>query len=271
MERAPKRHWADLTADEFRALDAATIAVLPVAAIEQHGPHLPLSVDRDLTEAILARALDHVPADLPVLVLPMTAVGLSLEHVAFPGTLSLSAETLIRMFGEIGASVARARVRKLVFFNGHGGNVPILDIAAREARARHGMLTAVASWTQFGAQDGLLDAHELRHGVHAGEMETAMMLAVRGHLVDMSKAKDFPSQGEAWARDLAWFGVGGRPVRTGWLIHDLNQEGACGDAAAARAETGAAIVEEAARRFAEFLCEFHSLPADGLNAWPDSV
>src|SRR3712207_6283289 len=90
MEQAPKRHWADLTTDEFRALDAATIAVLPVAAIEQHGPHLPLSVDRDLAEAILARALDHVPADLPVLVLPMLAVGRSLEHIAFPGTLSLS-------------------------------------------------------------------------------------------------------------------------------------------------------------------------------------
>src|SRR5262245_11808051 len=128
MTTLPRRQWRDMTTKEFAALDAErVIAVLPVGSIEQHGPHLPVGVDSLINEAILARTLELIPADLPVTALPMTMVGKSDEHLAFPGTLTLSAETLTRVWSEIGEGVARAGVRKLVIFNSHGGQPQLVD------------------------------------------------------------------------------------------------------------------------------------------------
>src|SRR3954471_15544799 len=137
----PSRFWADLSTRDFARVQAAgaaaqTVAVLPVAAIEQHGPHLPVSVDTTLVDGVIAASLPHIPADLPVLFLPTQQVGKSNEHMRFPGTLTLSAETLIRLWTEIGESVARAGVRKLVLFNSHGGQVSIMDIVARDLRTQ---------------------------------------------------------------------------------------------------------------------------------------
>ena len=265
-----KRYWADLTAAEFRALDTARcIAVLPVGAIEQHGPHLPVSVDRDIVEAVITRSLPLLDEDLAVLFLPTLAVGKSNEHIAFPGTLSFSAETLIRAWMDIGDSVARAGIRKFAMFNGHGGNVSSMDIVARDLRARHGMLTAACSWYQLGNAEGVLDDHELIHGIHAGQGETSIMLAARGEFVDMAQAKNFRSRGEDWADRYDTLGVGGRPVKLGWLIHDLNPEGACGNAAAATAATGERLLADAARGLATFLKEFDTLSAEGLDAFPE--
>lgn len=267
---AGKRYWADLTAAEFRALDTArAIAVLPVGAIEQHGPHLPVSVDRDIVEAVIARSLPLLAEDLAVLFLPTLAVGKSNEHVAFPGTLSFSAETLMRAWMDIGDSVARAGIRKFALFNGHGGNVAAMDMVARDLRVRHGMLTAHCSWYQLGSTEGVLDDRELIHGIHAGEAETSAMLAARGELVDMDRAEDFRSRGEDWADRYDYLGVGGRPVKLGWLIHDLNPEGACGNAAAATAETGERLLADAAAGLAAFLKEFDTLSAAGLDAFPE--
>jgi creatinine amidohydrolase len=125
-----------MTTTEFAALPADTVAVLPVAAVEQHGPHLPVYVDACLNEGVVARAIELLPPELPVTFLPMQAVGKSNEHLAFPGTLSLSAETLIRLWTEIAESVHRASVRKLVLFNSHGGQPQIMDIVARDLRVR---------------------------------------------------------------------------------------------------------------------------------------
>ena len=251
-----KRHWADLTAEDFRGLNRERcIAVLPLGAIEQHGPHLPVSVDRDLVEAVIERAIPLLDEELTVLFLPTMAIGKSNEHIAYPGTLTLSAETTIRVWMEIGASVARAGIKKLVFFNGHGGNVAAMDIVARDLRAAHGMLTLSTSWFQLGVDDDLFDDRELRHGIHAGEGETAMMLACRGHLVEMEKAKDFRSRGEDWAEDHDFIGVGGGKAKLGWLIQDLNPEGACGNAAAASRDKGERLLDGAARRLAAFLAE----------------
>ena len=115
------RNWQDLCWRDFPALPAHTVAVLPVAAIEQHGPHLPVSVDATINAGIPERALQIGAADTTVLALPMQSVGLSVEHIRFPGTLTLSAETLIAVLEEIGRSVRRAGVRRLVFLNSHGG------------------------------------------------------------------------------------------------------------------------------------------------------
>src|SRR3712207_3047616 len=141
----PARYWPDPTTEDFRTRDMSrTIAVLPVGATEQHGPHLPVGVDTYINEGYLARMMALVPEDLDVLVLPVQTVGKSNEHLAFPGTLTLSAETAIRAWTEIGDSIHRAGCRKLVFANSHGGNVSIIDIVARELRVRHGLLAVNA-------------------------------------------------------------------------------------------------------------------------------
>ncbi len=145
------------------------IAVLPTAAIEQHGPHLPVGVDTIINEGYLARAMPLVPEELDVLVLPTQTVGKSNEHVAFPGTLTLCAETAIRAWTEIGDSLHRAGVRKLIFLNSHGGNVPIIDIVARDLRVRHGMVAVNCAWHRLGLPPGLFSDVDLRHGIHAGD------------------------------------------------------------------------------------------------------
>ena len=148
--RLPGR-WDELTSREFAALDPeGTVAILPVGAIEQHGPHLPVAVDTCLNEAIVRRGLELMPAGLPALVLPTMAVGKSNEHVDFPGTLTLSAETLGRVWYEIGASVRRAGVRKLLLFNSHGGQPQVMQIVARELRVDHDMLVVAANWYSWG-------------------------------------------------------------------------------------------------------------------------
>ena len=254
------RYWADLTVEEFRAVDRdRAIAVLPVGATEQHGPHLPLSVDSDLAAAVLDAAVPAIDPDLDILILPMQSIGRSIEHEDFPGTLSLSAETLIRLWTEIGQGVARAGIRKLVIFNGHGGNVSAMDIVARDLRAAHGMLTAHTSWYALAEAEGVLDADELTHGIHGGALETSAMLAIRDAAVRQDQLARFPSAGEDWAKRNRFVGVGGKPVKLGWLMRDLNPQGAAGDALAADAETGRRLIARAASNFAVFLSEFDGM------------
>lgn len=254
-------YWAELSADDFRALDAAAaIALLPIGATEQHGPHLPLAVDSLLVETVLSRVLRELAGTPPVLILPTLAVGKSNEHLAFRGTLTLSAETLLRVLMELGECVARAGVRKLVLFNGHGGNTAVLDIAARDLRVRHGLLTIACAWYQFTGPAGVLGAREDAHGLHAGQAETSAVLAVRPDLVAMDKARDFASEGERWAEAYHTIGLGQRPARPGWMIDDLNPDGACGNAAAATAETGERLLAQAAQNVAGFLRELAGMP-----------
>eukprot|EP01034_Spumella_vulgaris_P047004 gene47004-58646_t len=208
----PSRFWADLVTTDFAALDAArTVAVLPVAATEQHGPHLPLSVDQALADGVVAAALPHLPADLPALFLPTQAVGYSPEHTAFAGTLTLSAPTVIALWTELGESVARAGVKKLVLFNSHGGQVSLMDIVARELRTRCDLIVYSASWFSLPLPEvvaGQFSAQEHRFGIHAGEIETSMMLALAPQLVRMDAAQDFRSSSEQRAADYAILGNG---------------------------------------------------------------
>src|ERR671920_2317948 len=197
----PARHWLDLTTEDFRTRDMSrAIAVLPVAAVEQHGPHLPVGVDTLINEGYLARARALVPDDLDVLFLPVQAVGKSNEHLAFPGTITLSAETLIRAWTEIGESIHRAGCRKLVFVNSHGGNVAVIDIVGRELRVRHGMLGVNPAWHRLGYPDGLFSSDEMRHGIHGGDAETSLMLAFRPETVRMERAQNFEPRTVEMAR-----------------------------------------------------------------------
>ena len=264
----PSRFWADLTTRDFARLDpATTVAVLPLGATEQHGPHLPLSVDTRLVEGIVAAALPLLPAALPVLFLPVQPVGLSPEHTGFAGTLSLSAETLMRLWKDIGAGVARAGVKKLVLFNAHGGHVGAMDVVARELRMAHGLIVFSVSWFSLplgeaGAQFG---ADEHRFGVHAGDIETSMMLALAPSLVRLHEARNFDSASRRRAADCALLGDG-KSAKLGWAMQDYNPQGAAGNAAAATAAKGQALVDAAARQLAALLQEAARLPLSTARA-----
>lgn len=261
-----KRFWADCSSRDFAALDhARLIAVLPLGAVEQHGPHLPMSVDSRTVGAVVDRLAARLPADSPVLFLPVQSVCKSDEHLAWPGTLTLSAETLLRVLADIGASVARAGVRKLVLLNGHGGNIPVMDLAARELRVRHGMMVFCVNWFGLGMPEGLYSEDELRHGIHAGDMETSVMLALDPANVDMGQARDFRSRGQDLAEGTRHLGLG-RGARPGWMAQDMNPLGACGQADRATAEKGRATLDHAALRLVEVMAEIDALPADWLGA-----
>ncbi|MDF1485821.1 creatininase family protein [Ramlibacter sp. H39-3-26] len=272
----PSRFWADLTTRDFACLQAEgrvqdVVAVLPVAAVEQHGPHLPLSVDATLAEGIVAAALPLLPADLPVLFLPAQQVGLSPEHIRFPGTLTLSPATLLALWTEIGECVARAGVRKLVLFNTHGGQVSAMDIVARELRRRCELMVWHTSWFALPLPDdvqGLFSAHEHRFGMHAGDIETSMMLALDPARVDMEQARDFHTSSEQRAQRFAILG-NGRSAKLGWQMQDYHPAGAAGNAAAATAEKGRAVVQAAAGQLALLLAEVAQVPLATLVEQPD--
>ncbi|MBI1416807.1 MAG: creatininase family protein [Limimaricola sp.] len=249
-------HWAEMSAPAFRSLPQDTVAILPLGAVEQHGPHLPLSVDYCIVEAVLDRALRHVAEPVSALILPTLRVTKSDEHARYPGTLSLSAETLLAVLRDIGASVARAGVARLVLFNGHGGNTALLQVASRELRIAHDMIVVTCSWSAFADTKGLFDPETYALDMHAGESETAAMLAARPDLVDMAAAPAADSVLPAWRSGLEFIGVHGAAGMPSWLIDDLSASGVVGDARAADAERGAQLLDSAAANFARFLAEF---------------
>ena len=266
------RFWADLSTLNIAQLDLGrTIAVLPVAATEQHGPHLPLSVDTDLVNGVVQASLPHLPAELPVFFLPTQAVGYSPEHARFAGTLTLKPETIVRLWTDIAESVAASGVRKLVLFNSHGGQVSVMDMVARDLRARLEMLVYSVSWFNLPLLDesgddvqALFSADEHRFGVHAGEVETSMMLALRPGHVQMDLAQDFHSSARDRAAAFPILG-NGRSAKLAWQMQDYNPQGAAGHAAAATADKGHALVQAAGRSLARLLVEIDGLPPDTLR------
>lgn len=274
------RFWADLSALDFAQLieegaASKAIAVLPVAATEQHGPHLPLSVDTVLVDGVVAASLGHLPSDLKVLFLPTQAIGLSPEHARFPGTLTLKVETVIRLWTDIGESVAAAGIKKLVLFNAHGGNVSVMDLVARDLRARLGLLVYSVSWFNLPLHgengedvNALFSAYEHRFGIHAGDIETSMMLALRPSQVDMALAKNFRSTSQDRAQQFEILG-NGKSAKLGWQMQDYHPAGAVGNAAAATADKGRTVVEAAGRSLAQLLTEIDQLPLNTLVDWPD--
>ncbi len=271
------KFWADLSTQDFAQLivsgDAAkTIVVLPVAATEQHGPHLSLNVDTVLVDGVVGAALPHLAPTLKVLFLPTQAIGLSPEHARFPGTLTLKSETVIRLWTEIAESVAAVGIRKLLLFNSHGGQVSVMDIVARDLRARLDLLVYSASWFNLPLLDAqgndvnaLFSADEHRFGIHAGDIETSMMLALQPARVGMAQARNFSSSAQDRAQKFAILG-NGKSAKLGWQMQDYNPDGAVGDAAAASADKGRALVDAAGRALARLLAEIDQLPLSTLVA-----
>jgi creatinine amidohydrolase len=272
MARFPARLWVEMTTADFAALDTErTIAVLPVAAVEQHGPHLPVWVDACINEGIVAETIRRLPSDLPVTFLPMMPVGKSNEHMGFPGTLTLSAETLIRLWTELGESVARAGIRRLVLLNSHGGQPQIMDIVARDLRVRLGMLVVTLSYWGLGRPPGLFPDAELHHGIHGGSGETSVMLHLRPDLVRESERRNFVPLSVAMEAEFDYLRPEGSGIGFGWQTQDLNDAGACGNALDADAARGRLIVENAAARFVDLLREVGRFPLSALKPAPNAA
>ena len=276
----PSHFWSDLTTRQFAQLAASsnisqTVAVLPVAATEQHGPHLPVSVDTALVDGVVNAALPHLPADLPVLFLPTQPIGKSNEHIRFPGTLTLSVQTIISLWMDIGASVARSGIKKLVLLNSHGGQASIMDIVARDLRTEYDLIVYSANWYNLPLGDavmGLFPAEEHRFGIHAGDIETSMMLAleekssIKG--IDMSQAQNFHSTSQDRAATYPVLG-NGTSAKLGWQMQDYNPQGAAGNAAAATAAKGHALINAAGLQLANLLKEVSDLPLSTLKSAPE--
>lgn len=252
-ERAVFLKWAELSSPAVAAIDKSRlVAVLPVAAVEQHGPHLPLGTDLLIAKGYIERISTMVPRDVDAAFLPVQAVGKSDEHITFAGTLTLSPATAIAAWVEIGRSLARAGVRRLVIMNTHGGNVPVIDLVARTLRIEHRMLAVTCSMHRFGYPVGLFSDHERAHGIHGGEIETSLMLAFRPDLVDMTHAGEFPPYSIGMESEFARLRAN-HPVGFGWLAEDLSHDGAMGDARGATALKGEAAAEFGSRAFVELL------------------
>ncbi len=260
------RSWWDLSTRDFAGLDMSkVVAVLPVAAVEQHGPHLPVRVDAAINAGIIARAVALMPDALPTLILPALPIGKSDEHTAYPGTLTLSYETLARLWYEVGESVHRAGCRKLILFNSHGGQPQVMEIVCRELRVKLGMFAVSCSWFRIVDSSDLIGAQERRHGIHGGESETSVMLHLNGDLVDMARAENFVPRSVEIEKSYAILTPEGA-VGYGWQTQDLHPAGACGNAAAADAKRGAELVERAAKQLVALIDEMARFPLDSITS-----
>ena len=263
-----KRYWAEFTSEEFAHMDVGRmIAVLPVAAVEAHGPHLPLIVDSAINEAVIEAAIPKLPKDLLVGFLPTQRVGKSNEHERYPGTLTFSIETLLRIWMELGACVAASGVKKLLILNSHGGQMALLEIVARDLRAKHKMMVVSSNTYTLGLPEGMFTPDEMLHGIHGGDKETSIMLHLRPDLVKMDKAQHFHSLTETMVRDYKYLSLMPKG-KVAWQSHDLNPLGAAGNATIATAEKGSKVLDFVSDRLVELLQEIDRAPLSWLDNEP---
>jgi creatinine amidohydrolase len=264
----PPRDWTDIHwPDIVRAERTRWIAVLPLAATEQHGPHLPLGTDVMIAQAYLERVHECLPATLPVTFLPLQPVGISTEHIDYPGTLTLPTDVALKSWMALGESVARAGLKKLVIVTSHGGNSAAMGLVAQDLRAHLKLFVVTTSWSRFGTPDGLFDPDELRHGIHGGAVETSIMLARFGAHVRQDKLADFRPAGIAMEAKYRWLSTQ-RPAPFAWQAQDLHPSGACGDATQGSAEKGEQLLDHGARGFVELLDDIDKFDVKALSAVP---
>ncbi|PYE44104.1 creatinine amidohydrolase [Rhizobium sp. PP-F2F-G20b] len=263
MSGQRKVWWGDFATTDFQDIDPMeTIALLPIAATEQHGPHLGCGTDATIARGMLKTLIPLLPGDLDLRILPIQSVGKSNEHLHAPGTLTIPATVLIDHWLALGQSVARAGIRKLVIVNSHGGNEEVMGIVARELRVTANMLVAKTSWSRFGKPDGLFSDVENRFGIHGGDAETSLILHFRPQAVDMEKAEDFPSVVAEDEENFALLRATGTHAYA-WIASDLNATGAVGDAAQATKEKGEALAVHQAQGLVTLLKDVRKAPLPG--------
>jgi len=266
----PPRDWADIDWADLSSADRARwIAVLPLAATEQHGPHLPLETDVMIAQAYLARLRELLPEALPVAFLPLEPVGISTEHLDFPGTLTLPPQTAFKNWTAIGESIARAGLKKLVMVTSHGGNVATMSLVAQELRAHHGMLAVTTAWARLSAPEALFSAEEVTHGIHGGAVETSIMLARYASQVRREAIANFRPSTIAMAKAFRWLSAQ-RPAPFAWQAQDLHPSGAAGNATLATPEKGERLIEQGARAFCELLADVDKFDLNRLSKGPNT-
>ncbi len=247
---APSRQFANLTWKQVDALPrATTLLVLPTAAIEQHGPHMPLATDTLINNRLLGAALDLLPAAMPVYALPPVCYGKSNEHIGFPGTLSVSAATFMAVLRDLGASVAASGFKKLALYNTHGGNSALVDVMARDLRAEFGLRT-FSLFGSGGAKFAGLSDQERAYGFHAGEVETAFLLEATPELIHTDEYTTNYIADVANPKPLK---PENSPANFAWLTRDIAASGVLGHPDPATAENGALWIAEAAKSIAALL------------------
>lgn len=266
MAMSTIRYWHSLTSPEASGLaEQNPVAILPLAAIEQHGPHLPLSTDLDIGLGLLANAFGHLSENFAAWALPPQSVGASQEHTQFAGTLHLSPNVLSRIIQYYGIALARSGVRRLLISNSHGGNRPSVEAAALRLRFEQKQLVVIFNYTDIAPPDSLsLPSNEVHHGFHGGAIETAMMQHLHPDRVRTKHIRQFDSFGE----ELQKKGSTVKPVGAAsfaWLAKDLNPCGAVGDATLATAAMGQALVEHYGRILASVIRDVQNFPLDNLS------
>lgn len=270
MLTIPPRDWTDIRWPGLSGAEVERwIAVLPLAATEQHGPHLPLTTDVLIAQAYLERVREMLPAALPATFWPVQPIGISTEHIDFPGTLTLSTEQALRDWMALGTEVARAGIKKLVMVTSHGGNSAAMTLVAQDLRARHGLLAVATGWARFGAPEGLFTAEELRHGIHGGATETSIMLARYPQEVRTENVANFRPASIAMEKNYRWLSAH-RPAPFAWQAQDIHPSGAAGDATQASAEKGQQLLDHGARAFCELLADVDKFDMDALGGRPQA-
>jgi creatinine amidohydrolase len=240
------------------------IAILPLGAHEQHGPHLPFETDALIAQHVAERLRDAAPASVTVELLPVESVGYSIEHMDVTGTRTLGFDEAVSRWIEIANQYAARGLRRLMLLNAHGGNSPLLTIVATEARVRFNMLVVATSWTRFGFPSELIAPEDKAFDIHAGDIETSVMLAIHPDLVRMDAIADFPSRQAEYARRFTHLRAYG-PHAFGWKMSDLNADGAAGKASRATAQKGEAFINHALSGLTELLADMAEFDVDELG------
>ncbi|MCK1398213.1 creatininase family protein [Bradyrhizobium sp. 4] len=264
----PSRDWTEIRwADASPAEVSRWIAVLPLAATEQHGPHLPLETDVLIADAYLARVRELLPESVPATFLPVERIGISTEHIDYPGTQTLATEVALKKWTAIGEDIARRGLKKLVIITSHGGNSAAMMLIAQDLRAYQKLFVVTTSWSRLSGADQLFPADEVRHGIHGGAVETSIMLARYPDRVRGDAIADFPASSIAMEQQYRWLSTQ-RPALFAWQAQDLNPSGAVGNATLAVAAKGERLIDQGARAFCELLAEVDNFDVNRLAKGP---
>ena len=223
---------------EQAAIQGGSTVVWPFGAVEQHGPHLPLGTDGLFADRLVDAVLERLPQELPIWRLPLQNLGFSPEHHGFAGTLTLAPDQLISQVVAVGQQLAGAGFQRLVLFNGHGGQIALLQTAARHLRSTVPNLAVLPCFLWSGPEglSALIPEPERSQGLHAALAETSLMLHLAPELVGPERPCDGHQGGsppEGWSLEGA--------APTAWLTGDLSSTGVIGDSAGASAALGAKL------------------------------